>query len=34
LLVDLSKFGQGNPNEIFVPTDEPHGQIAARICRE
>ena len=34
LLVDLSKFGQDNPNEIFVPTDEPHGQIKARICRE
>ncbi|HJZ65940.1 MAG TPA: urate oxidase [Candidatus Acidoferrum sp.] len=34
LLVDLSKFGQDNPNEIFVPTDEPHGQIEARICRE
>ena len=23
LLVDLSRFGQDNPNEIFVPTDEP-----------
>jgi len=34
LLVDLSKFGQDNPKEIFVPTDEPHGQIEARICRE
>ena len=34
LLVDLSRFGQDNPNEIFVPTDEPHGQIEARICRE
>jgi urate oxidase len=34
LLVDLAKFGQENPNEIFVPTDEPHGQIEARICRE
>ena len=34
LLVDLSKFGQDNPNEIFVPTDEPHGQIEARVCRE
>jgi len=34
LLADLSKFGQDNPNEIFVPTDEPHGQIEARICRE
>lgn len=34
LLVDLSKFGQDNPNEIFVPTDEPHGQIEARVRRE
>ena len=25
LLADLSRFGQDNPNEIFVPTDEPHG---------
>ena len=24
LLVDLSRFGQDNPNEIFVPVDEPH----------
>lgn len=34
LLVDLSRFGQDNPNEIFVPTDEPHGFIEARIARE
>jgi urate oxidase len=33
LLVDLSRFGQDNPNEIFVPTDEPHGLIQARIVR-
>ncbi len=33
LLVDLSRFGQDNPNEIFVPTDEPHGCIEARVCR-
>jgi urate oxidase len=33
LLVDLSRFGQDNPNHIFVPTDEPHGTIEARICR-
>jgi urate oxidase len=33
LLVDLSRFGQDNPNEIFVPTDEPHGYIQARIRR-
>jgi len=34
LLVDLSRFGQDNPNEIFVPIDEPHGYIEARICRQ
>jgi urate oxidase len=33
LPVDLSRFGQDNPNEIFVPTDEPHGYIQARIGR-
>jgi urate oxidase len=32
--VDLSRFGQENANEIFVPTDEPHGYIEARVCRE
>lgn len=33
LLVTLEPFGQDNPNEIFVPTDEPHGYIEARIVR-
>ncbi len=33
ILVDLSRFGQENPNEIFVPTDEPHGTIEARLGR-
>jgi urate oxidase len=33
LLVDLSRFGQDNPSEIFVPTDEPAGQIEARVRR-
>jgi len=33
LLVDLSRFGEENPNEIFVPTDEPAGQIEARVRR-
>jgi urate oxidase len=33
LLVDLSRFGQDNPNEIFVPTDEPYGYIEARVRR-
>ena len=33
LLVDLSRFGQDNPNEIFQPIDEPHGFIEARLRR-
>jgi len=32
-LVDLSRFGQTNPNQIFVPIDEPHGYIEAIIER-
>ncbi|MGA2889093.1 MAG: factor-independent urate hydroxylase [Terracidiphilus sp.] len=31
LLVDLTPFGQDNPNHIFVPVDEPHGYIEATI---
>jgi len=34
LLVDLARFGQDNPNEIFVPTDEPFGYIEARVHRQ
>jgi urate oxidase len=34
LLADLSRFGQDNPNEIFVPVDEPHGAIEARLRRQ
>ena len=33
LLVDLSRFAQDNPNEIFMPIDEPHGYIEARLRR-
>ena len=33
LPVDLSRFGQTNPNMIFVPTDEPSGYIEAVITR-
>jgi len=33
LLVDLSPFGLDNPNQIFVPIDEPSGYIEARIGR-
>ncbi len=34
LLVDLSRFGQENRNEVFVPIDEPHGYIEARMRRQ
>jgi urate oxidase len=34
LLVDLSRFGQDNPNEVFMPVDEPHGYIQARFRRQ
>lgn len=33
LLVNLAPFGLENKNELFVPTDEPHGQIEATISR-
>lgn len=33
LPIDMTKFGQGNENRIFVPTDEPHGLIEARLSR-
>jgi urate oxidase len=32
-LADLSRFGQDNPNHIFVPIDEPHGIIEATVER-
>lgn len=34
LLIDLSPFGLENKNEVFVPTDEPHGQIEATVSRD
>lgn len=33
LLVDLASFGLDNPNEVFVPTDEPYGLIEAVLTR-
>lgn len=33
LLVNLKPFGMENANEVFVPTDEPHGLIEATIRR-
>ncbi len=29
----MTKFGQENENRNFVPTDEPHGLIEARLSR-
>jgi len=34
LLVNLAAFGMENRNELFVPTDEPHGQIEGTITRD
>ena len=33
LLINLAPFGLENKNELFVPTDEPHGQIDGTIER-
>jgi urate oxidase len=33
LPIDLSPFGAANRNELFVPTDEPHGQIEGTVGR-
>ena len=33
LLINLAPFGIENRDEVFVPTDEPHGQIEATIGR-
>ena len=33
ILVDLGRFGQSNPNEIFVATDEPFGLITGTLRR-
>jgi urate oxidase len=34
LLINLKPFGLENQNEIFVPTDEPHGQIEGSVVRD
>src|SRR5436853_7791181 len=34
LLIDLAPFGLKNKNEVFTPTDAPHGQIEATVSRE
>ncbi len=33
LPIDLARFGRENRHEIFLPTDEPHGQIEATLTR-
>ena len=33
LLINLTPFGLENENELFVPTDEPHGQIEGTVAR-
>lgn len=33
LPVDFTRFGLENDNRIFIPTDEPHGLIEARLSR-
>lgn len=33
-LADLKPFGMENDNEIFVPTDEPHGMIEATLKKD
>jgi len=34
LLINLTPFGLENHNEIFVPIDEPHGQIEVTVARD
>jgi urate oxidase len=34
LIINLSPFGLENKNEVFVPTEEPHGQIEASVARD
>ncbi|GJD64529.1 factor-independent urate hydroxylase [Methylobacterium frigidaeris] len=33
LLANLSPFGLDNPNQVFIATDEPHGQIECTVGR-
>jgi len=33
LPIDLTRFGRTNRHELFVPTDEPHGDIEATVSR-
>jgi len=31
--INMAPFGRDNPNSVFVPTDEPHGQIECTVTR-
>ena len=33
LLINLAPFGLDNDNQVFLPTDEPHGQIECTVGR-
>jgi urate oxidase len=33
LLIDLKAFDLDNNNQVFLPTDEPHGQIECTVSR-
>lgn len=33
-LIDLTPFDLDNPNVLFAASDEPHGHVAASVCRE
>jgi urate oxidase len=33
LPLDLTRFGRENAGEVFLPTDQPHGQIEAIVRR-
>ncbi len=33
LLANLAAFGMANPNEVFIPTSEPFGDIRATVRR-
>jgi urate oxidase len=32
--INMAPFGRDNPNVVFVPTDEPHGQIECTVARQ
>ena len=34
LPIDLARFGPANEDQVFLPTDEPHGQIECAVARE